>query len=301
MSASRDALMFARLVVLLAALAVLSLRAQEPLPVPPLTGRVVDATKTLSPGEIQQTETRLAALERDKGVQIAVLIVATTAPEDIESFGIRIAEQWKIGRKGVDDGLIVIIAKNDRAMRLEVGYGLEGVIPDAVANRLINEYFIPRFREGDWAGGLMAGFDRIAQLIEGEPLPPPKAQPLPKGESLQSLVVFFFLLVFLVGGVLRALFGRFGGATAVGGIAGIAGWMLIGSLLLAAGVGIVAFILTLFGGAGPGVRGTHGKGWPGGHGGLGGWGGGFGGGGLGGGGFRGGGGGFGGGGASGRW
>jgi uncharacterized protein len=289
--------MSARIVVLLAALAVFPLWAQEPLPVPPLTGRVVDTTGTLSPGEIQQLEAKLAAIERDKGTQIAVLMVPSTAPEDIESFGIRVAEQWQIGRKGVDDGLIVIVAKNDRTMRLEVGYGLEGVIPDAVAYRLINEYFIPRFREGDWIGGLTAGIDRIAQLIEGEPLPPPKAQPMPRGESLQSLLIFFFVLVFIVGGVLRAMFGRFGGAAVVGGIAGVAGWMLIGSALLAAGVGIVAFVLTLFGG----MRGGYGSGWGGGRGGYGGRGGGGFGGGLGGGGFRGGGGGFGGGGASGRW
>jgi uncharacterized protein len=287
-----------RLLALLAALLCFC-QASAQVPVPALTGRVVDQTGTLSAQQIEQLDARLAAFEREKGAQIAVLLLPTTAPEPIEAFGIRVAEQWQIGRKGVDDGVIVIVAKDDRAARLEVGYGLEGAVPDAVANRVIDEYLVPRFREGDFYGGLSAGIDRVVKLIEGEPLPPPRAaERAPSGQSLQSYLVFFFVLVFAVGGVLRALLGRFGGAVAIGGIAGLAGWLLISSALLAMGIGLVAFVLTLFGGMGAGGRGMYGPGW--GHG-RGGFGGGFGGGGFGGGGFRGGGGGFGGGGASGRW
>jgi uncharacterized protein len=279
-----------------AALLAFSLAAQAQVPVPPLTGRVVDATGTLSPEQRAQLESRLAQFEQAKGSQIAILMVPTTAPEPIESFAIRVAEAWKIGRKGVDDGVIVVVAKNDRAMRLEVGYGLEGVIPDVVAKRLIEGYFIPRFRQGDWYGGLSAGVERTIKLIEGEPLPPARAERSSSGSSIQTLFIAFFVLVFIVGGLLRALLGRFLGSSLVGTLTGVAGWVLLGSAAIAGLIGLAAFALSLFGGMG-----TAGSPWRGGRT-YGGWGGGgFGGGGFGGGGFRGGGGGFGGGGASGRW
>jgi uncharacterized protein len=267
--------------------------------VPPLTGRVVDLAGLLNAGQRQALEASLAAFEQRKGAQIAVLTVASTAPEPIESFAIRVAEQWQLGRKGVDDGVVVLLARDDRAMRLEVGYGLEGVVPDAVAKRLITDYFVPRFAQGDWYGGLSDGIAALTRLIEGEPLPPPKpGRDFPRGESLQTYVVLFFLLVFAAGGLLRAALGRLGAAAVLGSMAGMAGWLVLGSLLLAGLAGVLAFVLTLLGGAGS-------RGW-GGAWGPGGWVGGYRGGGFrsgsfGGGGFRGGGGGFGGGGASGRW
>jgi uncharacterized protein len=284
-------------IVALAALLAFSLAAYAQVPVPPLTGRVVDTTGTLSAEQRAQLESRLAQFERDKGSQIAVLIVPTTGPEPIESFGIRVAEAWKIGRKGVDDGVIVVVAKDDRAMRLEVGYGLEGVIPDVVAKRLIEGYFVPHFRQDDWYGGLSAGVERTIKLIEGEPLPPARAERSNSGGSIQTLFIVFFALVFIVGGLLRALLGRFLGSSLVGTVAGVAGWVVLGSAVIAGLVGLAAFAVSLFAGLGA----MGGGPWRGGRS-YGGWGGGgFGGGGFGGGGFRGGGGGFGGGGASGRW
>jgi uncharacterized protein len=280
----------------LAAAALLGLgQAAAEVAVPPLTGRVVDLAGLLSPEQRGRLESTLAELEQRKGAQIAVLMVPTTAPEPIGSFGIRVAEQWRIGRKGVDDGLIVIVASGDRAMRLEVGYGLEGVIPDAVAKRLIEDHFTPGFAQGDWHGGLASGIAAIVRLIEGEPLPEPQPRRAPgAGESLQTYLALFLLLVFTAGRLLRAMLGRLGSAAVVGMAVGLAGWLLLGSLLIAALAAMVGFALALLSGAavGPGAwrGGSRHRGW----------GGGFGSGGFGGG-FRGGGGGFGGGGASGRW
>jgi uncharacterized protein len=202
----------------------------------------------------------------------------------------RVAEAWKIGRKGVDDGIVVVIAKSDRAMRIEVGYGLEGAVPDATAKRLIEEEFIPKFREGDFYSGLRAGLDRLMRVIDGEPLPAPKQEAGRGSEprSIEAYLVLFMAIVIAVGGGLRTLFGRLPAATIVGVGTGLLAWLIIAPVVVAALVGIVGFIFTLAGG---GYRG----GWGGGVGG------GFGGGGFGGGGFSGGGGGFGGGGASGRW
>jgi uncharacterized protein len=264
--------------------------------IPPLTGRVVDLNGALTVDQKRELETSLEAFETRKGSQIVVLITGTTYPEPIESFAMRVAETWKIGRKGVDDGIIVVIARSDQAMRIEVGYGLEGAVPDAVAKRLIEEEFIPKFREGDFYGGLRAGLDRLMRVIDGEPLPEPK-QEAGRGNELRSIEAYFVLfmaIVIAVGGLLRALFGRLPGATIVGLGTGLLAWLIVAPMIVAVLVGIVAFIFTLAGG---GHRGGLGGGT-----GSGGFGrGGFGGGGFGGGGFSGGGGGFGGGGASGRW
>ena len=284
---------------LLAALTVLflwgiawSLHAE--VPVPSLKARVTDLTGTLTPEQRAALEERLAAFEARKGSQIAVLIVPTTQPETIEQYAIRVAEQWKLGRKGIDDGVLLLVALKDRAVRIEVGYGLEGVLPDAIANRIIEEYIIPRFKQGDIAGGIMAGVERIMRVIEGEPLPPPKKQRETGGSGWETLLIIGFFLVFVVGGVLRAVLGRVAGSGVIGAIAGLIAWVVVGSFVAAAIIAVVLFVLSLFGGmAGPGYRGRHGGWYPGG-----GW---SGGGGFGGGGFSGGGGGFGGGGASGRW
>jgi uncharacterized protein len=259
--------------------------------VPPLTARVTDLTGTLSASQRQALEQELAAFEQRKGVQIAVLLVPTTAPETIEQYSIRVVDQWRLGRKNVDDGLLLLIAKNDRTLRIEVGYGLEGVVPDAVANRVINEIIVPHFRAGDFAGGVQAGVSRLMGLIEGEPLPAPQQRergPAPVGNLLPFLLFAFFIL----SGVFNRMLGRLAGATVTGGIMGGLFWLLAGSLGVAILVALLAFVMALLtaGGGGPGI---FPGGFYGGRGGVGG--------GSGRGGFGGGGGGFGGGGASGRW
>lgn len=256
----------------------------EEVPVPPLSARVTDLTGTLQPEQKAALESRLAAFEQKKGSQIAVLLVPTTQPEAIEQYGIRVAEAWKLGRKGVDDGILVLMATNDRAVRIEVGYGLEGVIPDAIAKRVIEEIMIPYFRTGDVAGGLNAGIERLIGLVDGEPLPPPKQQTA-SGGSFDKFSPIVFIAAIVIGGLLRAIFGKVLGGVATGGIVGVLVWLLGAGIFFALALAVMAFIFTLGGG-----RGFHG-------GGLGG----MGGGGFGGGGFGGGGGGFGGGGASGRW
>src|SRR3989338_635957 len=148
--------------------------AQAEVPVQPLSARVTDLTATLDAQQKQALESRLAAFEAKKGAQLAVLFVPTTQPETIEQYALRVAEVWKLGRKGVDDGALLLVAKDDRAMRIEVGYGLEGVIPDAVAKRVISEIITPYFKQGDFYGGIQAGVTRLVRLVEGEPLPPPR-------------------------------------------------------------------------------------------------------------------------------
>jgi len=263
--------------------------AAEDAPIPPLAGRVVDINATLTAEQRRELEASLEAFEKRKGSQIAVLITGTTFPEPIESFSLRVAEAWKIGRKGVDDGIVVVVARSDQVMRIEVGYGLEGAVPDAVAKRLIEEEFIPRFREGDFYGGLRAGLDRLMRVIDGEPLPPPKQEGGgSEPRSIETYFILFMAIVIAVGGLLRALFGRLPAAAIVGFGTGLLAWLIVAPLTVALLVGIVGFIFTLAGGGHRGGLGGFGRG-------------GFGGGSFGGGGFSGGGGGFGGGGASGRW
>ena len=252
--------------------------------VPPLTGRVVDLAGVLQPAEQAALASRLAAFEQEKGSQIAVLIVPTTQPESIEQFGIRVVDQWKLGRQGVDDGLLILLAMEDRSMRIEVGYGLEGVIPDAIAKRVIAEIMTPYFRQGDFYGGLNAAVEQLIALVDGEPLPAPAGKTANSGASFEDMLPLLLFGAIAVGGVLRAIFGRFVGGAIGGGLVGMLVWLLGGGVLFALVLAIIAFIMTLSGGMGGG-----------------GVGGGFGRGGMGGGGFSGGGGGFGGGGASGRW
>jgi uncharacterized protein len=268
--------------------------AEALVPIPPLKARVTDLTATLSHGQQQQLEETLNAFEQRKGSQIAVLLVPTTEPEAIEQYAIRVVDEWKLGRKEVDDGILFLIAKEDRAMRIEVGYGLEGVIPDAVAKRIISEIVTPYFRQGDFYGGIGAGIERLIRLIDGEPLPPPDHRD-PSWTGIEQYLPIFLFMIFFLGGTLRAMFGRLVGASLAGGLAGGAFWLAVGSLFAALAVGLIAFLFVL------GDRGFH-RGYGGWTGpGPGGWGGGIGRGGYGGGDFRGGGGGFGGGGASGRW
>jgi len=270
--------------------------AEAQVPVPPLTGRVTDQTATLTPEQHADLERTLEAFEARKGSQVAVLIVPSTAPETIEQYALRVAEQWKPGRKNVDDGALLVVAKDDRTLRIEVGYGLEGALTDADSKRIISEIIVPRFRQGDFYGGITAGVDRILRVIDGEPLPTPE-ESRPAGiRGIGSILPVVMILALVVGGVLHTVLGRFPGALVTGGAVSIVAWMLAGAISVALIAGVIAFLFTLLGG-GMGGRGSGGGGFRGG--GFGG--GGFGGGGFGGGGFSGGGGGFGGGGASGRW
>jgi uncharacterized protein len=268
--------------------------ARADVPVPPLTARVTDLTGTLAAPQKAELESRIAAYESRRGSQIAVLLLPTTKPEEIEQYSIRVAEAWKIGRKGVDDGLILIVAKDDRRLRIEVGYGLEGVIPDSLARRVIDERITPRFKEGDFYGGVRDGVDQLIKLAEGEKLPP--RQIAGEGgralDQLGSYLVPGFILILVAGGILKAMLGRLPGSLAASAGLGVVAWLLFG-LGIAVFVAILAFILTFINqGAGKGGGWTSGSGggWSGGSSGgsSSSWGGG-------------GGGGFGGGGSSGRW
>lgn len=297
------AVAYTRAMLLLAVLALLGAwtAAHAEVAVPPLEARVTDLASVLTSAQRSALEERLAAFEQKKGSQIAVLIVPTTQPETIEQYGIRVADRWKLGRKGVDDGAILIVALKDRAVRIEVGYGLEGALPDAIASRIIRETITPRFREGDYYGGIDAGLDRILGVIRGEALPPPDER-WQGGDvasrGLDLLPVLLFAVLFF-SGILRAIFGRGLGSLLTGGAVGGIVYLVLATLgvSIAAGLGawLLSLLLAALGGGGWSSGPRHG-GWGGG-----GWGGGLGGGGFGGGGFRGGGGGFGGGGASGRW
>jgi len=281
-------------------------QAQDVLPVPPLAGRVIDQTGTLSAAQAQALEGKLAAVESRRGSQIVVLIVPTTLPEDIAAFAQRVADTWKIGRLAVGDGLLIVVAKNDRRIRIEVAKALEGAVPDLAARRIIAEVVSPAFRTGDYAGGLNAAVDRLDKLIAGEGLPEPaqtheganRGEP---GFDLQDLPIFLFIAIPIVGTVLSRVLGRKLGMLGSAGVAGGAAWWLTASLIAAAGAAIVALVLV----GAMGSRGTRRGGglglpipWGGGGGGGGGWssggdsGGGF---------SSGGGGDFGGGGASGDW
>ncbi len=264
-------------------------------PVPPMGDRVTDLTATLSGEQKSALEQTLRSFEARKGSQVAVLIVPSTAQETIEQYALRVAEQWKPGRKNVDDGALLVVAKDDRTLRIEVGYGLEGALTDAASKRIISEVIVPRFWQGDFYGGIADGVDRILRVIDGEPLPAPSAGRSDAARGIMSFLPVLMILALVVGGVLQAVLGRFPGALVTGGAVSGVAWMLAGAVSVALVVGLIAFLFTLLrglGGRGLGGGGLRGGGFGGG---------GFGGGGFGGGGFSGGGGGFGGGGASGRW
>lgn len=265
-----------------------SLIAGAQIPVPPLTERVTDQTATLTAEQKATLEQTLQAFETRKGSQLAVLLVPSTAPETIEQYSLRVAEQWKLGRKKIDDGALLVIAKSDRALRIEVGYGLEGALNDATSKRIISETITPRFKQGNFYGGINAGIDQIIRVIDGELLPEPARKDSSPVADIQQYAPIFLMIALVVGGVLRSVFGRFLGALISGGVVAVLAWLFIGTLFIALGAGVIAFLFTLLSGAmaGRGIGGHRG---------------GFGSGGFGGGGFSGGGGGFGGGGASGRW
>jgi uncharacterized protein len=281
-----------------------ALRAQDLQPVPELKARVTDTSGTLSASQRQALEQQLATFEREAGTQMVVLVVPTTQPEDIAAYAFRVADTWKIGRKGVGDGLLILVAMQDRRFRIEVARDLEGAIPDLAASRVIDNALRPAFRRGDYAGGLSAAIDQLAALVRGEalPAPDPKARKRKGGIGLEELAMFFFIGVPVIGAVFTGVLGRKLGSVATGGAAGVIAWFVGASLLLAGVAGVVAVVLV--GVMGIGAAGRRGGGVPiiWGGGGGGGGGGGWGRGGGGGGGFSSGGGGsFGGGGASGGW
>ncbi|HAT30617.1 MAG TPA: hypothetical protein DCW29_07090 [Janthinobacterium sp.] len=259
--------------------------ARAQIAVPPLVRPVTDLSATLSGEQVARLESTLRAFEARKGSQIAVLIVPTTRPEAIEQYAIRVAEQWKIGRKKVDDGAILVVAKNDRTLRVEVGYGLEGALNDAISKRIIDEIIVPRFQQDDFYGGIAAGVDKLMTVIEGEPLPP--ASPTGRGEDelgLRQLLPVALVMAVVLGGILRAALGRVAGAAVTGGVIGVAAWLIAGAAFFGILAGFFGFLFTLTGAGRMGMAGLlmgHGR--------------------RGGGGWSGGGGGFGGGGASGRW
>jgi uncharacterized protein len=219
--------------------------------VPPLTGRVVDQTGTLSSGDIASLTQTLKDFEARKGSQIAVLIVPTTAPETIEQYSIRVAEAWRIGRKKIDDGAILVVAKNDRKLRIEVGYGLEGALTDVTSKRIIDEIITPKFRNGDFAGGISAGVDRIIRVVDGEPLPAPPPQTSSSDSfnftGVDPFTIIIAVLVF--GGFMRATLGRLIGSVATGGLVALLAWYLVGSLLASIIAGSIASIFTMFAGS----------------------------------------------------
>jgi uncharacterized protein len=265
--------------------------AADQVPVPQLKARVTDLTGALTQAQLQSLEATLAAFEQKKGSQIAVLMLPSTKPETIEQYSIRVADAWKIGRARVDDGVILVVAKDDHQLRVEVGRGLEGPIPDVVAKRVIREVIAPHFLNGDFNRGIADGIAALIRLIEGEPLPPPNQQAAgPSSDNnLEGLLAPLLVATVILGAFLSKLFGRMVGAAVTGGIVGIAAWVVTSALLAATLAAIVAFVVALMFGA----SGFRTGGW-----GSGGW---SGGGSSGGGGFSGGGGDFGGGGASGNW
>jgi len=276
------------------------LNAQDIKELPDLEEFATDVTGTLSEEELNRIRNKLENFEKQKGSQVILVMIPTTDPEPIEDYSIRLAEKVQAGREGVDDGVILLVAKNDRKLRIEVGYGLEGALPDITANRIINEIIVPRFRNGDFYGGVNAGLDAIIQVVEGEPLPEPAAdRGTEGGPNINGLFTIFIFLFLIMGPILRKVAGKTKGALIGSGVSFVAGWLFI-----SLAVGVVAafafaffYALSMLGGGGRGGGGYRGGGFPGS------FGGGFGSGGGGsfGGGFSGGGGSFGGGGASGGW
>jgi uncharacterized protein len=265
--------------------------AAELVPLPPLQARVTDLSSILTAEQRNQLEISLQQFEQERGSQIGVLLLPSTKPESIEEYGMRLAEAWKLGRKGVDDGVIIIVAKDDRRMRFEVGYGLEGALNDATAKRIISETMLPKVKTGDYFGALQAGIGAIRQVIANEALPVPTGPtsghrgsgPRSAVDGNENLLIVFLAAAALIGMLLRAILGNLLGAGLTAAGAGVAAWLMTASLLTSLMAMGAAFFLALFGvniaWAMLTRRGGGGSG----------------------GGFGGGGGGFGGGGASGRW
>ncbi len=237
----------------LALLLVLPFAARAEVTVPEFKGYVVDQTGTLSAGDIDTLTQRLRDLHTRKGSQVAVLIVPTTQPETIEQFSIRVADTWKVGRRKIDDGALLVVAKGDRRLRIEVGTGLEGALTDVTARRIIDEIITPHFKAGEFDEGISAGIDRIIRVIDGEPLPAPKPEASHSVDpGLLFNIIFspFGLLGYAaIAAAMRGLFGRLLGSGATAGVVGTIIWFLMGSMVVSAIFGVAAFFLTMFGDA----------------------------------------------------
>lgn len=235
--------------------------------IPKLEKRVTDLTATLSSTEEARIEARLREFEAKKGAQVAVLIIGTTTPEPIFDYSVRVAEAWKLGRKDVDDGVLFVVAKNDRKLQILTGRGTQGVLTDAMSKRIIGEVVAPKFRAGDFAGGIEDGVAKIIDVLQGEALPPPQKKRVAVeqgGGNVQSFLFIAFIAALFVGPLLRSMLGRFLGASATAGVTGAAAWFLAGGLLFPIIAGVIIFFIVLFMGA---------RGFPGGGGGFspGGW------------------------------
>ena len=248
-------------VLLLLLLACALAQAQQLAPIPALDSPVVDTTGTLDAATKQALEAQALALQQRKGSQLQVLMVPTVQPEDIAQYAVRAFEQWKLGRKGVDDGVLLVVAKDDHRVRIEVGYGLEGAIPDATSERVIQEYLVPKFRADDYAGGITDATAVLVKLIDGEPLPAPMADNRGKPDRGGDFI-FALFAAFIVAQVVRGIFSRaptmlrgLVGAGAAGGVA----W-LISSLLLVGGIGaLIGFFFGLA--SAPSGRYARDRGW----------------------------------------
>ncbi|MES2402059.1 MAG: TPM domain-containing protein [Pseudomonadota bacterium] len=233
--------------------------------IPALTAHVMDTTGTLDTGQKQALEAKLAAFEASRGTQIVVLMVPTTQPEDIAGYTQRVGDSWKIGRKGVGDGLLLVVAKNDRKVRIAPAKTLEGAIPDLAARQIIDRAITPRFRQGDFAGGIEAASDQLMARITGENLPLPEStgdQPRDQGFQWTDLAVFLFFAVPIGARLLSGLLGRRGGAFVTGGVVGVLAWVFTHSFPLALGAGIVGMVFGLIASLGSlGGIGRRSSGW----------------------------------------
>ena len=279
--------------------------AQTLQPIPPLSARVMDSTGTLDAAQVQALDARLAAFEKAKGTQVVLLMLASTLPEDITDYTQRVGDAWKIGRKDVGDGVLLVVAKNDRKVRIATTKTLEGALPDLAARQIIDRAITPRFRQGDFAGGLNAAVDQIIARVSGENLPLPETadrsgKSVADGFQWTDLAVFLFFAVPIGGRLLAGMLGRKFGSLATGAAVGLVAWLVTTSVLIAGVATVVAMLFAMIASLAPLGRSGGLSGWGGGGStgrGDGGWGGGRGGGGF----SSGGGGNFGGGGASGGW
>lgn len=231
--------------------------------VPALTGHVMDTTSTLTPAQLSALEAKLGAFEQSRGAQVVMLIVPSTQPEDIAAYAQRIGDSWKIGRKSIGDGLLLVVAKNDRTVRIETTKALEGAIPDLAASQIIDNAITPRFRQGDFAGGLDAAADQIMARITGEKLPAPaqgsgNRRSSNGGFDWTTLAVFLFFAVPLGGRVLSSVLGRKLGSVATGGAVGVLAWLFTSSLLIGGIAALAAIVFALIAGLG-GIGGMGGR------------------------------------------
>ncbi len=249
--------LLAALLAWLLLIAAAPLHAQDVLTVPALSARVIDQTATLSPGERGQLEARLARLEAERGTQLVVLMVAATQPEDIAAYAQRVADTWKIGRREVGDGVLIVIAKDERRMRIEVAKSLEGALPDLAARQVIDNQLRPAFRNNDYAGGLAQAVERIDQRLGGEglPTPPPRgglSEAL--GAQFEDLGMFLFIAVPVAALFITRLFGRKLGSMLVAGGAGWLAWAFSNSLLLTIFAALATLVVVGLMGIGSAVR-----------------------------------------------